>query len=113
MRATTSTPHAPLSSHRANQIQIRGTDVGELVGAFSFSEMLLFSRQSQAPSVEQRKIVDAVLIVALESVFTPSAAADRVPYKNSTDSLTAGVATGLLAAGGGLFAQAEAVARLA
>ena len=64
-----------------------------------------------APSSAQVKIVDAVLIIALEAGFTPSSAAARVPFKHSVESLTAGVATGLLAATAGLFSQAETVAR--
>ena len=105
--------HAPaLTSHSADGIRVRGEDLTTLAAQLSFSGMLLFSLTGQRPTQEQQSIVDAVLNVALESGFTRSGAASRVPYRHSIDSLQAGTGTGLLAAGGGLFTQAEAVAHV-
>lgn len=103
-------PVPALTTHTAHGIHVRGADLTSLSTRLSFTGMLLFSLTGQEPSLEQQQIVDAVLNVALESGFTRSAAANRVPYKHSIDSLQAGTGTGLLAAGGGLFTHAEAVA---
>ena len=72
----------------------------------------MFSLTGAEPTAEQLSIVNAVLAVALESGFTPSAAASRVPYKDTTDSLQARVGTALLSAGDNVFTQAEITARL-
>ncbi|MEM7406831.1 MAG: citrate/2-methylcitrate synthase [Pseudomonadota bacterium] len=101
----------PLSAHGTNHVLIRGQDLNGLLHRYSFTELLLLALTGAPPSADRAKIVNAVLGVALEAGFTPSAAADRVPFKDTTDSLQAGVGTGLLSGSGGLFAQAETVAR--
>lgn len=57
---------------------IRGQNISKLIGTMRFSELLLFSVLDAAPSSAQVKIVDAVLIIALEAGLTPSSAATRV-----------------------------------
>lgn len=86
--------------------------VGDLIGHASFVDVFMKQTFGTAPSVAQRRIVEAVLVTLMEHGMTPSAIATRMIYASSPENLQAGVAAGLLAVASQFIGTMEPAAGL-
>lgn len=96
-----------------DQITIRGYDlVEEVIGQRSFVEVFYLCICARFPSLEERQMIDAMLVAMVEHGLTPSAIAARLTYLGAPESLQGAVASGLLGAGARYLGTSEEVARL-
>jgi len=81
-------------------IFIRGYDVASLMKRATFSDTIYLLHQGRLPTVEERHLLDAILIgVSDHGPAAPSAAAARIAASGNRQSLEACVAAGILAMG--------------
>ncbi len=73
--------------------------VDDLIGKAGFVDVFLKQLLGRRPGQEERRLIDAVLVILMEHGMTPSAIATRMVYSSSPENLQAGVAAGLLAVG--------------
>ena len=84
----------------ADKIVIRGKDlVGDLMGRYSFTQLLLLQSLGEEPSETQCAIVDAVLVTIMEHGLVPSAVVTRLTHHGAPESFQGAVAAGLLGVG--------------
>jgi citrate synthase len=79
---------------------IRGYDVTALMQRTTFADVVFLLHRSRLPSVDERRLIDAILIaVADHGAGAPSCAAARLVASGNRESLSAAVAAGILAIG--------------
>jgi len=79
---------------------IRGFDITALMKRTTFADVVFLLHQSRLPSVDERRLIDAILIaVADHGSGAPSCAAARLVASGNRESLSAAVAAGVLAIG--------------
>ena len=84
----------------ANNILIRGKNlVDDIMGKYSFMQLLLLQTLGKEPSNMQCTLVDAVLVTIMEHGLVPSAVATRLTYYGAPESFQGAVAAGLLGVG--------------
>src|SRR5918997_1329345 len=84
----------------ADSITVMGRDVTrELMGATTLTELAFLLVQRRPPSVEETRLLDAVLISLADHGLTPIALAARLTHTGAPESLQGAVAAGLLGAG--------------
>jgi len=89
-----------LSSADENNIWIRGQEITSLMSSASFTEVVFLLHQGRAPSVAERRLLDAILIaVADHGPGSPSAATSRLVASANRVAPEAAVAAGVLAIG--------------
>ena len=94
-RATTS-----ICGFDADNILIRNKNlVGELIGEYSFTQLMLLQALGEEPSDEQRRIVDAVMVTIMEHGLVPSAIVTRLTHYGAPESFQGAVVAGLLGVG--------------
>jgi len=86
------------------------SDLHELIGKVSFTEMAYFQMLGRRPTAGELKVVDAVLVTLMEHGFTPSAIISRLTVMSSPEALQAAVAAGLLAVGSTFVGTTEEAA---
>ena len=93
----------------AENIRIRGYDIGDLMRQGSFVDTVFLLHRGRLPEAGERKLLDAILVgVADHGSGAPSCATARLVASGNRQSLSAAVAAGLLAVGnehGGAGAQ--------
>lgn len=113
---TTSHTHVPRSKLcRYNEQAVWYGDedlVGDLLGKTGFVDVFMKQTFGVAPSVAQRRVIEAVLVTLMEHGMTPSAIAARMIYASSPENLQAGVAAGLLAVASRFVGTMEPAAEL-
>ena len=94
-KATTS-----ICSFDADNVLIRGKNlVDELIGQYSFTQLMLLQALGDEPSETQCRIVDAVMVTIMEHGLVPSAIATRLTHYGAPESFQGAVAAGLLGVG--------------
>lgn len=95
-------PHATTSicGFDADNIMIRNKNlVDEVIGKYSFTQLMLLQALGKEPSDAQRRIVDAVMVTIMEHGLVPSAIATRLTYYGAPESFQGAVVAGLLGVG--------------
>jgi citrate synthase len=89
-----------LSSANENNIWIRGQEMTTLMAKSSFTEVVFLLHQGRAPSADERRLLDAILIaVSDHGPGSPSAATSRLVASANRQAPEAAVAAGVLAIG--------------
>jgi len=89
-----------ICGYDADTISIRGKDlIGELMGKYTFTEMLLLQALGEQPSAMQIQVVDAVLVTIMEHGLVPSAVVTRLTHYGAPESFQGAVVAGLLGVG--------------
>jgi citrate synthase len=94
-------------------ITIRGRDlVGELIGRYSYTEMVYFLICDRFPSRDETRVLDACLVTLMEHGLTPSAIVARLLADNVPEEAQLAIAGGLLAVGSVFVGTMEGCARI-
>ncbi len=84
----------------ADNIRIRGRNlVDEVIGHYSFTQLLLLQSLGKDASKMQCQIVDAVLVTIMEHGLVPSAIVTRLTHYGAPESFQGAVVAGLLGVG--------------
>lgn len=84
----------------SDRILIRGRSlVDEIMGNYSFSDLLILQALDREPTKLQSRIVDAVLVTIMEHGLVPSAVVTRLTHSGAPESFQGAVAAGLLGVG--------------
>ena len=84
----------------SDRILVRGRNlVDEIMGNYSFSELLILQALGREPTKLQSRIVDAVLVTIMEHGLVPSAVVARLTLGGAPESFQGAVAAGLLGVG--------------
>lgn len=93
-------PTTAICGFDAENILVRGKNlVSDLMGNYSFTELLLLQALGKEPTKAQSRIVDAVLVTIMEHGLVPSAIATRLTYHGAPESFQGAVVAGLLGVG--------------
>lgn len=92
-------------------VTLRGHDLAhEVLGKMDFVEALVLCVLGRRPRAEEKRMIDAILVVALDHGLTPPAIAARMAYLGAPESLAGAVAAGLLGAGSRFLGPASLAA---
>jgi citrate synthase len=84
----------------SDRILIRGRNlVEDIMGKYSFSELLILQALGREPSKLQSRIVDSVLVTIMEHGLVPSAVVARLTHGGAPESFQGAIAAGLLGVG--------------
>ncbi|HEX7719504.1 MAG TPA: citryl-CoA lyase [Woeseiaceae bacterium] len=84
----------------ADNIVIRGKSlIDDIMGNYSFAELMIWQAIGREPSRQQSRLVDAVLVTIMEHGLVPSAVVTRLTHYGAPESLQGAVAAGLLGVG--------------
>lgn len=93
-------------------ITLRGRDLAtEIIGKMDFVETWFFSALARRPTVQEKAVINAILVVSLDHGLTPSVIATRMTLLGAPESVPAAVASGLLGAGSRFLGPSVLVAR--
>ena len=97
----------------ATTVRVRGRDlVGELIGKYSFTEMLYFLTCDRMPDAVQVRLLDACLVTLMEHGLTPGAVIARLMADSVPEEPQVAIASGLLAIGSVYAGTTESCAAL-
>jgi citrate synthase len=83
-----------------DRILVRGRDLcDELLGNITFADMAGLTLIGRLPSPNERRMLDAMLVVLVEHGMVSSVVAARITYATAPESIQAAVAASLLGAG--------------
>ena len=89
-----------IATSTATSIIVRGRDlVEELLGRYTFTEMVFFLLAGSLPTPEQTRLLDACLVTLMEHGWTPSSLVARLVSDSVPGQLQVGIAAGLLSVG--------------
>ena len=89
-----------ICGYDADNILIRNKNlVDDLIGKYSFTQLMLLQTLGQEPSDAQRRIVDAVMVTIMEHGLVPSAIVTRLTHYGAPESFQGAVVAGLLGVG--------------
>ena len=84
----------------ADRIVIRGRNlVDEIMGHYSFTDLVILQALGREPTKLQSRLVDAVLVTIMEHGLVPSAVVTRLTHSGAPESFQGAVAAGLLGVG--------------
>jgi citrate synthase len=84
----------------SDRIMVRGRNlVDDIMGNYSFCELLILQALGREPTKPQSRIVDAVLVTIMEHGLVPSAVVARLTHGGAPESFQGAVAAGLLGVG--------------
>lgn len=84
----------------ADNVLIRGKNlVDEIMGQYSFVELLILQALGRTPTKLQVRLVDAVLVTIMEHGLVPSAVVTRLTHYGAPESFQGAIAAGLLGVG--------------
>jgi citrate synthase len=84
----------------ADNILIRGKNlVDDIMGHYSFADLLVLQALGHEATALQSRLVDAVLVTIMEHGLVPSAVVTRLTHYGAPESLQGAVAAGLLGVG--------------
>ena len=101
-----------ISQAYPDRVEVRGRDLGELIGRLSFTEYFHLLLTGDEPTEDQRFFLDALLVAIAEHGLMPSNVAARMTLAADPESLQGAVAAGILGAGPVVLGTAEECARL-
>jgi citrate synthase len=97
----------------ATTVRVRGRDlVDELIGRYSFTEMLFFLTCERMPDAVQVRLLDACLVTLMEHGLTPGAVIARLMADSVPEEPQVAIASGLLAIGSVYAGTTETCATL-
>lgn len=100
MAESKATATTAICGYDADNILVRGKDlIADLIGKYSFTEMIILQALGREPTALQVRIVDTVLVTIMEHGLVPSAIATRLTYYGAPDSYQGAIAAGLLGVG--------------
>lgn len=89
-----------ICGYDADTILVRGRNlVTEVMGHYSFTELMLLQALGEEPTPLQVRIVDAVMVTIMEHGLVPSAVVTRLTHYGAPESFQGAVAAGLLGVG--------------
>ena len=89
-----------ICGYDAAAISVRGRNlVTEVMGHYSFTELMLLQALGEDPTPLQVKILDAVMVTIMEHGLVPSAVVTRLTHYGAPESFQGAVAAGLLGVG--------------
>ncbi len=89
-----------ICGYDADTIRIRGKDlVSDVMGHYSFTELLLLQALGVEPTPLQVQVVDAVMVTIMEHGLVPSAVVTRLTHYGAPESFQGAVVAGLLGVG--------------
>lgn len=93
-------PATAICEFDADRISIRGRSLtDEIMGHYSFTELLILQALGKEPTSVQSRIVDAVLVTIMEHGLVPSVVVTRLTHGGAPESFQGAVAAGLLGVG--------------
>ncbi len=112
-RKPTPSPTTNLSTSDASSVTVKGRDlINELVGVYTFTDMLYFMACDRMPTVAQTRVLDACLVTLMEHGLNPSTIVTRLIADSVPGEPQVAMAAGLLAIGGVFAGTAEQCAAL-
>jgi citrate synthase len=112
-RAPDTRPVTRISTSDATSITVGGLDlVNELIGEYSYTEMLYFLTCHRRPDPAQVRVLDACLVTLMEHGLTPSAVIARLMADSVPGEAQVAIASGLLAIGSVFAGTTEQCAAL-
>jgi citrate synthase len=97
----------------ATAVHVRGRDlVNDLIGKYSFTEMLYFLTCHRMPEAVETRVLDACLVTLMEHGLTPSAVIARLMADSVPEEPQVAIASGLLAIGSVFAGTTESCAAL-
>jgi citrate synthase len=100
MSHSASSQKTHIATATATKITVRGRDlVHDLIGCYSFTEMLYFLVVHRMPSAEETRVLDACLVTLMEHGWTPPSLIARVMTNCVPDQVQVAIAAGLLSIG--------------
>jgi citrate synthase len=95
------------------RILIRGRDLcDDLLGNITFADMAALVLTGSLPTPNQRRMIDALLVVLVEHGMVSSAVSARITYGTAPESIQAAVAGSLLGAGSVHLGSSDICARM-
>jgi citrate synthase len=102
-----------IATSDAASITVRGYDlVDELIGRYTYTEILYFLICNRFPTGGETRILDACLVTLMEHGFTPSSLVARLVIDSVPDETQVAMAAGLTAVGSVFVGTMEGCARL-
>ncbi len=100
MSEKTPTGRTAICGYDADNIVVRGRNlVTEVMGHYSFTQLLLLQALGEEPTERQVKIIDAVMVTIMEHGMVPSAVVTRLTHYGAPESFQGAVVAGLLGVG--------------
>lgn len=102
-----------LGKAELDRVLVRGHDLtGELLGTISFTDMVSLILRGQLPTSDERRMLDALLVILVEHGLVTHVVAARFVYHNAPEAMQAAVAAALLGAGSKHLGSSEWCARM-
>ena len=93
-------PTTAICGFDEDAIVIRGKPlVDDIMGHYSFVDLLILQALGREPNAVQSRLVDAVLVTIMEHGLVPSAIVTRLTHYGAPESLQGAIAAGLLGVG--------------
>jgi len=100
MAEQSTTGRTGICGYDADNIVVRGRNlVTEIMGSYSFTELMLLQSLGREPDATQVKILDAVMVTIMEHGMVPSAVVSRLTHYGAPESFQGAVVAGLLGVG--------------
>lgn len=106
-------PVTKIATSDATSITIRGKSLtGDIMGRYTFTEMVYFLTCGREPDARAMKVLDACLVTLMEHGFTPSSLIARIAADAVPDQVQLAMAAGLLSVGSKFVGTMEGCAVL-
>jgi len=97
----------------ADRIVVRGKDLPrEILGHMNLGDMAFLELTGRAPSANESKLFNAMVVTLVEHGITPSALAARLTYLGAPEAMQAAVAAGLCGLGSVFVGSTEGCAKM-
>jgi citrate synthase len=105
-------PVSHISQAYPDRVEVRGRDLGGLIGTMTFTEFFHLLLTGREPSDDERFFLDVLLVAIAEHGMMPTNVAARMTLAADPGSLQGAVAAGILGAGSVILGTSEECARL-
>ncbi|WP_310619635.1 citryl-CoA lyase [Flexibacterium corallicola] len=97
----------------ADKINVHGLDLpNEILGHMNLGDLAFLLLKYRAPTPEESRVFNAIVLTLVEHGITPSALAARITYMGAPESLQAAVAAGLCGLGTVFVGSMEGAAKM-
>jgi citrate synthase len=102
-----------IATSDATSITVRGRDlVHDLMGRYSFTDMIYFLIRGRMPTANETRVLDACLVTLMEHGWTPTSIIARLAIDSVPGQAQVGIAAGLLAVGDVFVGTMEGAGRI-